>query len=260
MSRVLITTAGRPDELTESRAYDAQQVLGYARIPRNKQSVKKLMATYSSDFLVAGKERYELYKQEMSEPLFFHPDTAPFRLKRLMKGESDPLVDVCQLKLGTTFLDCTLGLATDSIVASFAVGAIGEVKGIEADPDVAFITATGLKQFEPKFQELQDAMRRISVIQDSAISFLSRLPDSSWDVVYLDPMFSQPISESTSFAALRQAGVHGALTEEWVMEAKRVSRKRVVVKAHFRDPVFEEFGFVQLKRPNTKFHFGFIEK
>ncbi|WOV82887.1 class I SAM-dependent methyltransferase [Sporosarcina jeotgali] len=260
MNRVLITTAGRPDEVTEARAHAAHQALGYSIIPRSKRSVNKIMETYSSDLLVAGKERYELFRQEMSEPFFFHPDTAAFRLKRLMKGESDPLIDACQLEPGSSFLDCTLGLATDSIVASFAAGTEGKVKGIEADPDVAFITATGLSQFEPKFQELQDAMRRISVIQDSACSFLSGLPEQSWDIVYLDPMFSQTISESTSFAPLRQAGVHGSLTEEWVAEAKRVARKRVVVKAHFSDPVFGEFNFTQLIRPNTKFHFGFIEK
>ncbi|WP_233505367.1 class I SAM-dependent methyltransferase [Sporosarcina sp. BI001-red] len=255
-----ITTAGRPDALTEARAFAAQEALGYERIPRNKRSVKNLLATYSSDILVVGKERYELYRQAMSEPFFFHPDTAAFRLKRLMKGESDPLITTCQLEPGSSFLDCTLGLATDSIVASFAVGATGKVMGIEADPDVAFITATGLSQFEPKFQELEDAMRRISVIQDSAASFLTGVSDESWDMVYLDPMFSQAIKESSSFAPLRQVAVHGGLTEEWVSEAKRVARKRVVVKAHFSDPVFDQFGFTQIKRPNTKFHFGYIEK
>ncbi|WP_025782908.1 class I SAM-dependent methyltransferase [Sporosarcina sp. D27] len=260
MKRVLITTSGRPDEVTETRAFAAEQALGYARIPRNKRSVKNLMATNSSDLLVVGKERYELYRQTMSEPFFFHPDTAAFRLKRLLKGETDPLVEMCQLEPGNSFLDCTLGLATDCIVASFAVGATGIVKGIEVDPDVAFITATGLTQFQPKFQELKEAMRRISVVQDSASVFLKGQPDHSWDVVYLDPMFSQTISESISFAPLRHVGVHGSLTEEWVSEARRVARKRVVVKAHFNDPVFEQFGFTQIIRHNTKFHFGFIEK
>lgn len=260
MNRVVISTAGRPDVLSQSRATAAKQALGYEVIPRNKRSVETLMATYESDVLIAGKERYELYRRSMSEPFFFHPDTAAFRLKRLMKGEKDPLVEACQLSPGNSFLDCTLGLATDSIVASFAVGVSGEVKGIEADPDVAFITAAGLAQFEPKFQELQDSMRRISVLQGSAISVLSKLPDHSWDVIYLDPMFTHTIVESTSFAPLKQAGVQGGLTEEWITEAIRVASRRVVVKAHFRDRVFEKFDFTRINRPNTKFHFGYIEK
>ncbi|MGG0644461.1 class I SAM-dependent methyltransferase [Sporosarcina gallistercoris] len=260
MNRVVISTAGRPDAFSQARASAAKQALGYEVIPRSKRSVEALMATYESDVLIAGKERYELYRRSMCEPFFFHPDTAAFRLKRLMKGETDPLIEACQLAPGNSFLDCTLGLATDCIVASFAVGVSGEVKGIEADPDVAFITAAGLAQFEPKFQELQDSMRRISVMQGTAISVLSKIPDHSWDVVYVDPMFTQTIAESTSFAPLKQVGVQGGLTEDWVAEAIRVAGKRVVVKAHFKDTVFEQFDFTRIKRPNTKFHFGYIEK
>ncbi|WP_432355712.1 class I SAM-dependent methyltransferase [Sporosarcina sp. A2] len=260
MNKVIITTAGRPDCVTESLARSAQIALGYDWIPRKKRSVKQLMDSYACDVLVAGKQRYELYRYGAVEPFFFHPDTSAFRLKRLMKGESDPLIEVCQLAQGDSFLDCTLGLATDSIVASYAVGATGHVQGVEVDRDVAFITAKGLQQFEPKFDELKESMRGISVVQNSAASFLSTLPDNSFDVVYVDPMFTQVIKESTSFAPLRTAGVSGGLTIEWVEEAKRVATNRVVVKAHFSDSVFEQFGFTRIIRPNTKFHFGFIQK
>ncbi len=260
MNRVIITTSGKPDDTTETLAERAQQVLGYERVSRNKQSVKQLMETYCSDVLVAGKQRYELYRHGTTEPFFFHPDTAAFRVKRLQKGERDPFVDVCQLGQGNSFLDCTLGLATDSIVASFAVGAAGRIQGIELDPDVAFITASGLELFEPKTVELKTAMRRISVVQASATTFLATLPDSSFNVVYLDPMFTQPIQESSSFSPLRTAGSNGGLTVEWFEQANRVASNRIVVKAHYIDSVFEQFGFRRIVRPNTKFHFGFIQK
>ena len=259
-ARVVITTAGRPDENTMKLADVAQQALGYKQVPRNKRSVQKIMDTYDADVLVAGKMRYEMFRRGMTQPLFFHPDTAAFRLKRMIKGEQDPLVAACNLTKGDSFLDCTLGLSTDSIVASFVVGQTGRVVGVEADPDVAFITRTGLATFEPKFQELQESMRRIQVVHESAIAYLKKIPDSSSDVVYLDPMFTQVIEESTSFAPLRKAGLHGGLTEDWIEEAKRVAKRRVILKAHFSDSVFSDFGFHQLVRPNTKFHFGYIEK
>ena len=260
MSRpVRITTAGRSDEETKIRAAVAAQVLGYEQVPRKKQSVQTLMDAYDADVLVASKQRYELYRKGVEGPLFFHPDTAAFRLKRLMRNEHDPLIDAAKLQSGDSFLDCTLGLATDSIVASYAVGSKGWVTGIEANPDVAFIVADGLTRFEPKFQELQDAMRRIQVIPDMAVHQLAELADASWDVVYIDPMFSTTIDASTSFAPLRAHGVQGGLTAEWMSHATRVANKRVVVKAHFNDPVFQMFGFQQLKRPNTKFHFGYLE-
>ena len=42
--------------------------------------------TICADVLVAGKNRYELYRIGMEEPFFFHPNSAAFRLKRLVKG------------------------------------------------------------------------------------------------------------------------------------------------------------------------------
>ena len=78
--------------------------------------------------------------------------------------------------------------------------------------------------------------------------------------MYVDPMFSAPIDESTNFSPLRQVGAHYSLTEEWVEQALRVCNSRVVVKDRFDSQVFERFGFNRHVRPNTKFHFGFIEK
>ena len=49
-----------------------------------------------------------------------------FRVKRLMRGEHDPFVQATQLESGMTVLDCTLGMASDSIVASYMVGESGK--------------------------------------------------------------------------------------------------------------------------------------
>ncbi|MDW0109587.1 class I SAM-dependent methyltransferase [Sporosarcina aquimarina] len=260
MSHVIVTTAGRPDEVTEQRALAAAQALGVKQVTRHKRSIPQLMEVYGCDVIVAGKQRYEFYQKTMDGPFFFHPDTAAFRLKRLMNGQHDPLVEACDLKLGDSFLDTTLGLATDSLVAAYAVGSTGSITGIEIDRNVAFLTKMGLTEFEAKFPELQEAMRRINVIQESSITYLKQSADDIYDVVYMDPMFSHLIEESSSFAPLRQAGVHGSLTHEWVEEAVRVAKRRVVVKAHYLDSVFDEFGFQRIRRPNTKFHFGIIEK
>lgn len=218
------------------------------------------MDEYGGDILVAGKERFELYRAGRAEdPFFFHPDTAVFRLKRLLRGETDPLVEAACLTGGSRFLDCTLGLATDSIVAAFSVGPTGRAVGTEADPDIAFITRQGLQQFPASFTELKLAMDRIEVVQQDSVDFLRTLESDSFDVIYLDPMFSTAIEESGNFAPLRHAGAAGGLTGEWVSEAVRVAASRVVLKGHYTDPAFEEYGFTRIRRPNTKFHFGYIE-
>ena len=215
---------------------------------------------YAADVLVAGKNRYELYRRGMQEPFFFHPNSAAFRLKRLVKGETDPMIEAAQLRLGDSFLDCTLGLASDSIVAASSVGETGKVLGVEADEAVAFITGRGLRSFPTHSEQLVDAMNRIEVVSSVADTFLRSQPDASWEIVYIDPMFNQPIEESSNFTPLRQAGVHSLLTEEWMQQALRVCKRRVVVKDRFDSPVFERFNMERQRTPEYKIPFWIYHK
>lgn len=255
--KTIVTTGGRPDEKTRALANMAATALHYPYIERNKRSISRLQSDYDSAVLVAGHERFELYRVGMANPFFFHPNSAAFRLKRVLKGESDPLLEVAQLRAGDSFLDCTLGLASDSILAAYAVGKEGKVVGIEGDQDVAFIVKEGLKTFDTRYSELEEAMARIVVRQMTALDFLKNESDKSWDIVYIDPMFHAPIEESGNFTPLRKIGLHDELTDEWMAEAYRVCRRGVVVKDHFRSPVFKAYGLQQIIRPNTKFHFGY---
>jgi len=72
-------------------------------------------------------------------------------------------------------------------------------------------------------------------------------------------MFEEIIEEANNFEALRLAGEHVTLTDEWVNEAKRVARKRVVLKAHFRSEWFAKYQFTQLTRTTAKFHYGVLD-
>lgn len=256
----IVTTAGRPDEFSLKLAEETAKELGYLFVSRKKRSIARLQKEYESSVIVAGHERFELYRLGMDHPFFFHPNSAMFRFKRLLNGELDPLIEVAELKEGDTFLDCTLGLASDSLIASFAVGTAGKVLGLEKDVDIAFIVKEGLKKFPTNIIELEEVMNRIEVQEADAVAYLRSVPDNAWDIVYIDPMFTAPIEESTNFTRLREVGSNGELTQEWVDEAYRVAKRRVVIKDHFNSPVFKAFHFKQIIRPNTKFHFGYLEK
>ena len=258
--KTVITTAGRPDEVSLKLAAEAADVLGYEMVERNKRSVAGIHKEHDSAVLVAGVNRYELFRIGMEKPFFFHPNSAAFRLKRLLNEETDPLIDVSQLHEGDSFLDCTLGLASDSIIASFVTGDSGKVLGIEGDADIAFIAQRGLHSFDSNSIDLSKAMKRVAVVHADAITYLKSQPDMSWDVVYIDPMFSAPIEESSNFTPLRQVGLKSSLTEEWMEQAQRVCKRRVVVKDRFDSPIFDKFNLKRLVRPNTKFHFGYYEK
>ncbi|ARK23478.1 hypothetical protein SporoP37_01390 [Sporosarcina sp. P37] len=257
---VIITTAGRPDEQSAVLVKHAADALQAPAVERKKRSVPKLQDIYQCDVLVAGKDRYSFYKRGSEQPFFFHPNSATYRLKRIEKGETDPLAAASGLMPGDAFLDCTLGLGSDAIIAASIAGEDGTVEGIEADKVIAFLTKTGLHSFPIDFPLLQEAMKRIEVIHSEAVTFLKSCPDNSRDIVFLDPMFTTPIEESANFEVLREIGATNSVTEEWVTEAVRVCRRRVVLKDHYQSPVFERFGFNQQIRSYTKVHYGVLEK
>ncbi|KOS68388.1 hypothetical protein AEA09_07345 [Lysinibacillus contaminans] len=255
----IVTTAGRPDDLSMALAAFACKQLNAPFEPRKKRSVRKISVSLQANVIVAGKNRFEYYAFGESEPFFFHPNSAAFRLKRVARGEAEPFLEATQLQEGDSVLDCTLGLAADAMLAAFTVGEHGKVVGLEANPNVAFIVAQGTQTYDTTELPLTACMRQIEVVQSEAVAYLKALPDNAFDVVYMDPMFEEVIEEANNFEALRSAGAHVALTEEWVQEAKRVAKKRVVLKAHFRSEWFEKYGFTRLARVTSKFHYGVLE-
>lgn len=251
----IVTTAYRPTANIIAEAGKIAEELDIRFVARNKCSIKKMHAEEQSDVLVASKERLEFYPMGENEPFFFHPNSAAFRTKRPLK--EDPLIEISNLELGNSFLDCTLGMASDALTVSQYTGPTGKVVGCESNRYLAYILAEGLKRYD-SMPHLIEAMRRIEVNSMDSITFLKTLDDNCFDVVYMDPMFTEEIKEASNFIPVRSRANMGQLTKEWVDEAKRVAKKAVVLKAHFRSQDFENFGFHRRVRPNTKFHYGVI--
>lgn len=252
----VVTTAYRPTAKTIADAERIAADLGIPFISRNKRPIEALHMEERSDVIVAMKERLELYPLGKAEPFFFHPNSAAFRTKRPLA--SDPLIEISGLQPGERFLDCTLGMASDALTVSQWLGAGGKVVGCESNPIIAFIIKEGLKSYS-MMPHLTEAMQRIEVEAADAVEYLKSQEDDSFDVIYMDPMFTEAIAESSNFSPVRNTADMGQLTGEWVAEAKRVARRAVVLKAHFRSTDFEAFGFKRRIRPNTKFHYGVIQ-
>jgi 16S rRNA (guanine1516-N2)-methyltransferase len=170
------------------------------------------------------------------------------------------MVAACELTQGDSFLDCTLGIGSDILVAAFVAGKTGEVVGIEANQNVAFIVQRGMQAYDTSEMPLTACMRQIKVVCSEAVTYLKTLPNDSFDIVYMDPMFEEVIEESNNFETLREAGEHLALTKEWVDEAVRIAKRRIVLKAHYRSDWFDKFGFHRDIRLTSKFHYGYIDK
>jgi hypothetical protein len=257
---MIVTTAGRTNEEMVGLANQIAHELNITFVPRKKRSILDIQKEVCDDCFVVGKERIELFPLGGGGPCFFHPNSAMFRIKRLIQGETDPFREATNLSLGKSFLDCTLGLGSDSIVASYITGETGKVTGCEGNPYLSFVVANGLKTWNDGSPLVLEAMRRIEVKSILAYQYLKLQPDNSYDCVYFDPMFEENISESNGIKGLLKLAIYDTLTKETIHEAYRVAKDRVVLKDHFRSTRFETLGFSVRVRKTAKFHYGIMEK
>jgi len=256
---MIVTTAGRTNDNMVEFAIQAANELSIPFVERRKRSIEDIQTVMNDDVLVIGKNRLEIYSLYRKEPFFFHPNSSMFRIKRIMSGEVDPFIQTCGLKNGSTLLDCTLGLGSDSITASFCVGETGKVVGIEGNQYIAYIVAKGLQSWKSDYQVINEAMERVEVVYSDYLSYLQTCPSDSFDVVYFDPMFEESLVESDGISSMKQIALRSPLDSQIIAEAKRVAKTRVVMKDHWKSERFVQLGFTVFKRKTSKFHFGLIE-
>ncbi|WP_017755380.1 class I SAM-dependent methyltransferase [Calidifontibacillus oryziterrae] len=258
---MIVTTGGRTNHHMIEIAKRVAEELQILYLERKKVSIEKIITAVQDDVLVVGKNRLVIYPlKDPSNPIFFHPNSAMFRVKRIVRGEEDPFIQATKLKKGTSFLDCTIGLASDSIVASSVIGPTGRVVGIEGNRYIAYLLSIGLQTWESGHEPINQAMRQITIIQADHLTFLQQQTSASFDVVYFDPMFEENIVESDGIKGLRSMAIYEDLVDEAIEQALRVAKARVVLKDHWKSARFERFGFTVYRRKTAKFHFGVIEK
>lgn len=202
-------------------------------LPRQDRSISYLLAHYELDYLLVLEDG-ELAAYSQGNRLVFHPGMAAPRLKQWNQGVEETLMTALALAPGERALDCTMGLASDALVASAMVGETGRVVCLEKSPVIYIVTTYGLAHSTKGSLQLQAAMRRIETQLGDYREVLPNLADNSFEVVYLDPMFAQPVQSSTGIAGLRNVADYYQPTAEDFAQARRVASKRVVVK-HGRD-------------------------
>ncbi|MGE5654890.1 MAG: class I SAM-dependent methyltransferase [Bacillota bacterium] len=229
MHRVIVVPAEDSENLHE-RGLQLATRLHLPYVPRRKRTWTAIYQEEQTEAILIVRGQKIEYHQ--GETVFsFHPGLAGLRILALDRGQADHMVTAMGLREGDQVLDCTLGLASDAVVASFAVGTDGRVVGVEASPLVAAVVADGLQRYRfPKDPRVEAAMRRIEVVTGNHLEILRRASDRSYDVVYFDPMFRHAIEESDGIGPLRALANHEPVSVEALGEAKRVARRRVVIK------------------------------
>jgi 16S rRNA (guanine1516-N2)-methyltransferase len=202
-------------------------------------------------------EVYDM-KVAIDHRFFFHPNLSIVRLKQWFKGENDAMVRVAGLREGDHVLDCTLGMGSDAIVASFVTGESGRVVGLESEPLLAQMVADGLCNYVSGRPAIDMAMRRIEVINCNYRTYLAQSESDSFDVVVFDPMFRQTVYRSKAMQMLKPLANPNAVDPESVEHAMRVAKRRVLLKERCNSDEFARLGFTVVHR-SSSYAWGVIE-
>ncbi|MFC5467661.1 class I SAM-dependent methyltransferase [Cohnella suwonensis] len=256
---MIVTTTDKPTEATSRKAIELAAELEGRYVVRSGRTINAIVAKERDDeILIVGPRDIRLL-QEGIPPFFYHPSMALVRLKRLLTGGNDTLLDVSGVSEGDEVVDCTAGLCADALVFSYAAGPAGRVVALEASPVVHALVREGLRAYESGIAQVDAAMRTIDTRRGPYQELLPAMPDKSADVVYFDPMFERAVRSSSGLEPLRARARHDALDPETVRHATRIARKKVVLKDHRASGQFERLGFRPARLSASSVAYGVID-
>ena len=243
-AELFVTTALKPSPALIERAQSFATELTAPLAARRNDGLPVLFARYpaASRTLIVQNDRLMLADRE-GATIFYHPNMAYLRLGNLLRGGRDLLIEACGLKPGDSVLDTTLGFASEAVLCAHIAGPTGEVHGIEAAKPLGIVVREGLQTLTTAHTAMNEAMRRVQVVHlGHHLEFLRACPDRRYDVVCFDPFFDEVLHDSRPFKPLRLFGDHARLVPEALAEARRVARRRVVVKTVRSSPMLAEMG------------------
>jgi len=235
---LIVTTSRLASTTTRVIAREKATAWGFPYVKRSDRSVERTLK-YAGESAVAafvfGDDGLVLSTGETH--LRWGIGTSAIRLLYLARGERDQLVCAGELTAGDRVFDATLGLGRDALVAARAVGPGGEVVGVESNEALFTLVREGLASHEAGAESAA-----IQPVLGDSRELLSAAAADSFDVVVVDPMFSQPAKSDGNFAALREFADPTTLDPEWIQRARRVAKRWVLVKAGHVEPWFGSVG------------------
>lgn len=245
----ILTTAQKSNEAIQEEAKALASSMHMTYIKRGKTSIPALFSKYQCEYIavLAGSGLTIHFPENQQHT--FHLSMAQLRILRLQRGEGDHLINSVQTILNANhplgkeeflFLDCTIGLGSDSIVVSYAFPQ-AKIKGLEGSLPIWLATSYGLAHYSHNVKSVTDALRRIEVSHDTFETYVPNLPDDSIDIIYFDPMFEVPVEESPQFKPLRGHTMESHIDDKIMEEAMRVASCGVIIKERPFSSVFQKY-------------------
>lgn len=237
----IVTTAQKASLQEQEKARLAADLLGIPYVNRRRDSLSKIKAAHNeADILIMSQDGPTLYTGEKVMHKF-HLSMAQLRIIAYDRGDVEHLLVAIGDEPVESFLDCTSGLCSDSLMVSYGHPEIQRFIALEGNPLLAYISNYGCRHFVHESQSVTNALRRIQLCAMRYEQFLKNAKDKTFDIVYFDPMFEVPVKESPQFLALRGHIVESSLTQAMLEEAKRVARRKVIVKERPFATIFKEW-------------------
>lgn len=239
----IVSTKKKPSLEDIKRAKEISKALNLPYFKRGKLTIEKLFKKVKEIFktdkvrlLLVENLNLKLITPNKKE-LFFHPGLLKIRFLNILKKEKqnidsndDLFYKVLNLKEGDLVLDCNLGLCQDALLCAYKTK--NTVIGLEIDKVIALVVRDGLKKynFTGKMKIFNKLKENLYTICIDNKKYLETAKDNSFDVVYFSPMFINPKWECSQMMPLREIAIKSFPDKETLENAKRVARKRVVIK------------------------------
>ncbi|GGB06011.1 hypothetical protein ERX37_02795 [Macrococcus hajekii] len=250
VSKVRITSPVKTDDVIFSniqRAAEQLKEIGVEVevISRMKKTINDFFKESTIPLIVISHQLPLLYFDSTSK-IVYHENTGKFKLKAFYRrGEIPPLIQMMArpLDTGLSIVDSTMGMGNDLILMATILEK-SEFHAYETHPLIYFVISEGIKQFHPELS--------------ARITFHYGLADQKVlqqaDYVYADPMFEETIPQQSGMEVLHDFAEQMDSTSfiRYLTDYSDI----VILKAHFRSPLFQHFNFDVQPRRNTKTHFG----
>lgn len=112
MKNIIVTTSVKTTLELNDTAQKLADELNLKYVKRNKTTIKQLLET-TKGVIVVYKNKLSYFENDSE--FFFHLDTTALKIKN---SDNEPLVEIIG-KEKQSVLDCTMGLAGDSILLSY---------------------------------------------------------------------------------------------------------------------------------------------
>lgn len=247
-------TSGKNLSYAES-AFKLSETYHLRYIPRTG-GIDTMLEKYALDHIfVLNNEGLSLLGKNGQPPLSFHPGMAVQKQRQHKAGQEDYLIKALEPKENMRILDCTLGLASDSINIAAQIPNC-TIDGLESSFGIYVITHYGISNYQSKYNGINNALKRIQVYHDNYSNYLNKTT-KYYDVVYFDPMFEHTSQHSENINQLRPFANHQKLQQKDIDAALQIAPK-VIIK-HRKNSL--DFQFDKIYQGKySPIAFGVIER